>query len=98
MPNDRNFFGNCLLSSYTGGAIVSFLAFGVASLATKNKSESNYTPELIGLIGWVIGTVVTYFIISGDKEIEIDWDYDLGDLKEYARFKSFEPMYLKQIK
>jgi hypothetical protein len=76
---------------------VSFLAFDVASLAAKNKSESNFAPKLIGLIGWVIGTVVTYYIISGDKEIEIDWDYDLGDLKEYARFKNFEPMYVRQI-
>jgi hypothetical protein len=93
-----SFFGNCLFSMYTGGLIVSLLSGGIASIATQNKSESNYGPALIAFIGWVIGTVVTYFIISGDKEIEIDWDYDLGDLKEYARFKIFEPMYLKQIK
>lgn len=96
--NNRGFLGNCLISSYTGGAITSLLAYGLASLATKNKSEANYTPQLIALIGWVIGTVVTYFIISSDHEIEIDQEYDLGDLNEYARFKSFEPMYIKQIK
>jgi hypothetical protein len=91
-----SFFGNCLLSSYTGGLIVGSLSGVIASIATQNKSESNYGPALIASIGWVIGTVVTYFIISDDNEIEIDWDYDLGDLKEYARFKNFEPMYLKQ--
>jgi hypothetical protein len=95
-PNDRNFFDNCLISSYTGGAIGGLLTGGVALIVTKNKSETNYAGALISLIGWVVGTVITYIIISGDNEYEINRDYDWSDIREYARFKSFEPFYLKQ--
>jgi hypothetical protein len=97
IPNDR-YFDNCLISTYTGGAIVGLLTGGIAVIVTKNKSESNVAPGLIASIGCLVGTVITYIIISGDYEYKIDRDYDLSDIKEYARFKSFEPMYLKKIK
>ena len=98
IPNDRSFFDNCLFSSYTGGALVGLLAGIIATLVSKNKSDQNVAPALIAMIGWAIGTVIAYFMFSSEADYyEIDGDFDLGNLKEYARFKNFEPMYLRQI-
>lgn len=98
IPNPRNVFGNCLVSSYTGGAILGLLTGAVASIATKNESEQNYTPALVALIGWAIGTFITYFIISDDTEYEMVGEYDFSEFKKNARFKNFVPLYLKNIK
>lgn len=98
ISNPRNIFGNCLVSSYTGGAILGLLTGAIASIASKNKSEQNFAPALVALIGWAIGTVITYFIISDDTEYNMVGEYDFSELNENARFINFVPLYLKNIK
>lgn len=98
LPNQRSDFDNCLVSSYTGGAILGVLTGTIASIASNNESGQNATPALIALIGWAIGTVITYFIISEDIELSMSGEYDFSELNENARFKNFVPFYLKNMK
>lgn len=93
IPNDRNFLDNCAFS-YLTGFLFGALLGGLIALPIDEDYYIVTVP-----IGALIGGLVTYFIFSNDyDEHELTLDFNLIEQRAYSRFKSFEPMYLRNIK
>lgn len=93
IANNRNVLSNCLLSYVTGSLGGGLLGAGITAIFT---DEEWYWVGMA--IGAIVGWIVTYIIFSSDYyNYEVDNGFDLITIKEYARFKNFEPKYIRQI-